>query len=175
MLRLSNTHQIHSLTHTHNITSIAASVTVISVIHEKNNKRHKHFRNNSVYFSHSLHQIILMYLRTSLSFSLSSHNNVLFLSLRHKTHDPDLGLNGKVRYEILPGEGAREALTKFTVDPATGQVRRGRRTTEERGGLAGWVWVRIDGCEEEIHSWETVEGWLGDGVITEVRVGQYWS
>ncbi|XP_045608618.2 cadherin-89D [Procambarus clarkii] len=36
--------------------------------------------------------------------------------------DPDLGENGEVRYEILPGEGAKDAAKRFTVDPASGQV-----------------------------------------------------
>ncbi|XP_050737867.1 cadherin-89D-like [Eriocheir sinensis] len=53
------------------------------------------------------------------------------------THDPDLGLNGKVRYEILPGEGAREALTKFTVDPATGQVVVVGTLAEDAGRMFG--------------------------------------
>nr|XP_053655988.1 cadherin-89D-like isoform X2 [Cherax quadricarinatus] len=41
---------------------------------------------------------------------------------RITAHDPDLGVNGEVRYEILPGEGAKDATTKFTVDPSSGQV-----------------------------------------------------
>lgn len=40
-----------------------------------------------------------------------------------QAHDPDFGLNGEVRYEILPGEGAQDAITRFTVDPSSGQVR----------------------------------------------------
>ncbi|XP_042858064.1 cadherin-89D-like [Penaeus japonicus] len=36
--------------------------------------------------------------------------------------DPDQGKNGELRYEILPGEGAQDASTRFAVDPASGQV-----------------------------------------------------
>ncbi|XP_042230761.1 cadherin-89D-like [Homarus americanus] len=41
---------------------------------------------------------------------------------RITAQDPDLGINGEVQYEILPGEGAQDATTKFTVDPTSGQV-----------------------------------------------------
>ncbi|XP_037801284.1 cadherin-89D-like [Penaeus monodon] len=36
--------------------------------------------------------------------------------------DPDQGINGELRYEILPGEGAQDASTRFAVDPVSGQV-----------------------------------------------------
>ncbi|XP_071543668.1 cadherin-89D [Panulirus ornatus] len=41
---------------------------------------------------------------------------------RITAQDPDLGVNGEVRYEILPGEGAQDATTRFNIDPMTGQV-----------------------------------------------------
>ncbi|XP_064090061.1 cadherin-89D-like isoform X2 [Macrobrachium nipponense] len=57
---------------------------------------------------------------------------------RIMAHDPDLGVNGEIRYEILPGEGSEDATSRFAVDPTTGQMVVVGTLTEEAGRMFGF-------------------------------------
>lgn len=50
--------------------------------------------------------------------------------------DPDLGLNGEVRYQILGR--ADEATRRFTIDPITGQVRAIANFARDAGKVYGF-------------------------------------
>ncbi|XP_068218882.1 cadherin-89D [Palaemon carinicauda] len=52
--------------------------------------------------------------------------------------DPDLGINGEVRYEILPGAGADDATSRFAVDPTTGQMVVVGSLNDEAGRMFGF-------------------------------------
>ncbi|XP_044262289.1 cadherin-89D isoform X1 [Tribolium madens] len=56
--------------------------------------------------------------------------------LRLQAKDPDLGLNGEVRYQILGR--ADEAARRFTIDPITGQVRAIANFARDAGKVYGF-------------------------------------